>query len=504
MNLKSILQNATARFPDRTFLIMGDRSVTFARLDADSNRIARALIKMGVKKGDRVAMLQASNPEFVTVFFGILKAGAITVPLDSRYVADELNHIFADCRPAALFVEDPPLESLLPDLDGFGIRNIITFDGENDSRLISYRHLLEENDDSDVNVTIDPEDIAIISYTGGPTQKPHGVALSHRAVYIEVANSADVFQQTLDDTIMLFALPMYHQFGLTAVLLGSLYRGNRVVAVPGTGRSIDSFMEAVEKHRGTIYMGVPYIYSLMINVAHREGIRHDLSSLRLCVSGGAPLEARVIREFQEIYGLKIVDIYGQTENVSHMTVQPVDGSGKIGASGKPMPCWELKIFDENDNELPPDTEGEIVARGPLMTGFYNQPEATARTLRNGWLHTGDIGRIDKDGFLFITARSRRMLILKGQNIFPADIEEALATHPKIAAVRVVGVPDLVRGETVKALVVLKPGETASEQEIRKYCQGRMADYKLPREVEFVESLPETITGWRRPDWDKLS
>jgi len=207
----------------------------------------------------------------------------------------------------------------------------------------------------------------------------------------------------------------------------------------------------------------------------------------------------VICLFRQYYGFNIIDVYGQTETVCQITVMPIDGTGKIGASGKAMPCWEIKIFDENDNELPPGGEGEIVTRGPVMTGFYNKPEATARIMRNGWLHTGDIGRIDADGFLYITGRKRRMLILKGQNIFPADIEEVLSTHPKIAEARVMGVIDLVRGETVKAMVKMKQGVTATEQEIRQYCQGRLADYKLPRDIEFVDTMPETIPLWRRSE-----
>ncbi|OGO30899.1 MAG: hypothetical protein A2Z29_01450 [Chloroflexi bacterium RBG_16_56_11] len=496
-NLKSILENTAGRSPDKTAIVSGERRVTFARLDEDSNRIARALIKMGVKKGDRVAMIQASNPEFVTVFFGIMKAGATAVPLDSRYVAGELSRLFEDCHPEALFVEDPPLRSLVAALPSFNIRHTITFGGGTETHFTDYEKLLATNPPSALNVDIRPEDIAVISYTGGPTQKPHGVALSHQAIYTEAANSACVFEQTEKDIMMQFALPMYHQFGLTAVLLASIYRGNTVVVVPGTGRSVDSFMEAVAREKGTIYMGVPYIYSLMINVARREGIRHDLSSLRLWVSGGAPLEPEVIDLFQQYYGHKILDIYGQTESVSQITVFPVDGTGKPGSSGKPMPCWEIKIFDENDRELPRGSEGEIVARGPVMTGFYNKPEATARVLRRGWLHTGDIGKIDKEGFLYITGRTRRMLILKGQNIFPDDIEEVMAVHPKIAEVRVMGVPDIVRGETVKALVRLKPGETATEQEIRQYCQGRLADYKLPREIAFVDRMPTEIPIWTR-------
>jgi long-chain acyl-CoA synthetase len=291
---------------------------------------------------------------------------------------------------------------------------------------------------------------------------------------------------------------MYHQFGLTSVMLASVERGSTVVVVPGTGRSIGSFLEAVEREKGTIYMGVPYIYALMINVARREGIKNDLGSLRLCIAGGAPLEPGIIDQFRQYYGFPILDIWGQTESISHVTVQPIDGSGKPGATGKPMPCWELKIFDDNDNELPPNRDGEIVLSGPYMAGFYNQPEATAETLRNGWLHTGDIGHLDEDGFLYITGRKRRMLILKGQNIFPADIEAILQTHPDVAGVKVVGVPDIIRGETVRALVKLKPGAKATEQEVRQYCQGRMADYKLPREIVFTDELPETTPLWKRP------
>ncbi len=498
-NLKAMLAGTARRYAGKTAIAMGDRRVTFAELEADSNRVAHALVKLGVKKRDRVATIQASNPEFVNVFFGIIKAGGIAVPLDARYVADELSSIFNDCRPRVLVIEDPCLESLLPSLDRFdSLEHIITVNTARDGRFIRYEDILAENPSKKVNVPIDPEDIAILAYTSGPTQKPHGVTLSHRSICTEVVNSAAVMAQTEKDVMMLFALPMYHQFGLTAVLLASIYRGNTVAVVPGTGRSVDSFMEAIQREKGTIYCGVPYIYSLMINVARREGIKYDLSSLRLWVSGGAPLEPDVINHFRQYFGASIRDVYGQTETVCHITMMPLDGSGPVGASGQPLPCWEIKIFDENDRTLPPGEEGEIVTRGPVMTGFYNRPEATARIMSRGWLHTGDLGKMDAAGFLYITGRKRRMLILKGQNIFPADIEEVLAAHPKVAGVKVMGATDLVRGETVKALVKLKKGATATEQEIRQYCQGRMADYKLPREIEFVATLPQEVPLWRRP------
>jgi long-chain acyl-CoA synthetase len=499
-DLRALLADTTRRCGGKTAIVMAGRQVTFAELEANANQVARALITMGVQKGDRVATIQNSNPEFVSIFFGIIKAGGIAVPLDARYVPDELDSLFNDCRPKVLVVEDPLLQSLAPAMDRFeSIKHVITIDKEYEGqRFTSYQDILAKNSFQNTDVPLDPADIAIISYTGGPTLNPHGVALSHQSVCTEVVNSAATMAQTERDVMVEFALPMYHQFGLTAVLLASIYTGNKLVVVPGTGRSIDSFMEAVEQEKGTIYCGVPYIYSLMTNVARREGIKYDLSSVRLWVSGGAPLEPPVIRLFKQRCGFNIIDVYGQTETVCHITMMPGDGTGPTGSSGKPLPCWEIKIFDTEDKELPPGKEGEIVTRGPVMSSFYKKPEATARVMRNGWLHTGDTGSIDEEGFLYITGRTRRMLILKGQNIFPADIEAVLNTHPEIAEARVMGSIDPVRGETVKALVKLKPGATITEHEIRQYCQGRMADYKLPRDIEFVATMPGKIPLWKRP------
>ncbi len=496
--LKAVLETSARRFGDRTALVMDEERMSFARLDEDANRVANALVRLGVGKGDRVATIQGSNPAFAAAFFGIMKAGAVAVPLDPRYVGNELVSLFGDCTPRVLIAEPDCLESVIGDVDRFGLEHIITFGERFRSRFHRFEDLLASESPVAPDVAIDPRDVCIVSYTGGPTLTPHGVALSHLAVCWEARDSADTFRQTADDVMVQFALPTYHQFGLTAVLLASVMRGNRLVIVPGTGRSIHSFMETVEREKGTMYMGVPYIYSLLINVARREGIRHDLSSLRLCVSGGAPLEPPVVTLFKEHFGLAITEIYGLTESVCHVTMMPLDGSGPAGSSGLTLPCWELKILDENDSEAPTGTEGEICLRGPFMTGFYGKPEDTARALRGGWLHTGDIGRVDARGFLAVTARKRRMIILKGQNVFPSDIEAVIGTHPAVAGVRALGEIDLVRGETIKALVKLKPGAAATEQELRQFCQGRMADYKLPRTVEFVDVLPDTVPVWRRP------
>jgi long-chain acyl-CoA synthetase len=498
IDLRLILENTAKRVGAKTAIAFGERRISFASLDEDSNKFANALLKLGIKKGDRVAILQNSSPEFVVVFFGIMKVGAIAVPLDTRYVADELISLFNDCTPAVAVSESVLLEPLLKTLPKSpSVKNVITVGESTVKQFNTYDKIMAENPPKPVKAKIQPDDIAIISYTGGPTYHPHGVALSHRSMVTETISSVETFEQTENDVFMLFALPMYHCFGLVAVLLASLYTGNTVIAVPGTGRSIESFMEVVEREKGTVYCGVPYIYSLMINVARRAGVKHNLHSLRLLASGGAPLEPIVIKQFKQYYGMDIRDIYGQTETICHCTVMPIHGSGRIGSSGKTLGCWEMKIFDENDNELPLGQEGEMVLKGPVMTSFWNKPKETAEVLKNGWLHTGDIGWMDKESYLFITARKRRMMVLKGQNIFPSDIEAVLATYPKVSEVKVGGVIDLVRGETIKAYVKLKTGTAATEHELRQYCQGRMADYKLPREIEFVDVIPEVVPLWRR-------
>ena len=495
MNLKSMLENTARQYPTKTAIVLGECRVSYTELDESSNKVANALIKTGVRKGDRVAMILTNSPEFAAVYFGIIKAGGIAVPLDPRYKVDELASIFANCKPKVLVAESPFLESLLPALSRFdSIEHVIGLSSRHDSQFLSYQEIMATSSAQRVKVKLSPDDLTTISYAGGPSIRPRGAMFSHRSLCTEAIISGNGFQQTDKDILMLFALPMYHNFALLAVLLGSINKGSTIVIVPGTGISIGSLMEAIEREKGTLLFVVPYIYALAVKMAKREGIKNDLSSLRLCGSGGAPLTVNLIRQFKKCYGFTIADFWGLTEAICHVTCPPMDGTGKLGSSGKALPGWEIKIVDDDGNELPSNQPGEIIAEGPIMEGYYNNPQATAEAIRNGWLYTGDIGRIDKDGYLFITGRKKRMIILKGQNIYPSDIEEVLLTHPKVAEVRVIGVPDKLRGETVRAFIVLKQGEVVTEQEIRHFCQEYMADYKSPREIIFTDVLPEAATA----------
>ena len=493
MNLGMMLQSTAGKYGEKAAIVAGKRRMSYAGLDEASNKVADALMKMGVEKGDRVAMLLSNCPEFVTLFFGIIKAGGIAVPLDVRYKVEELACLFADCRPKVLVAESDLLQPIVPALPRFdSIEHIISLGSGYEGKFPSYTEILAMGSASGVEVEPVPDDIAMIAYTGGPTNHPRGAMLSHGSLIIHAMASAYGLQQTDKDIVVLFALPMYHMFGLASVILTSVNKGSTVVMVPGTGVSIGSFMEAVEKEKATIYLGVPYIYALAVKVAEREGIKNDLSSIRVFGSAGAPLSVDVIQQFKRYYGYTIADIWGLTEVISHITCPPPDGTGKLGACGKVLPGWELGVVDEDDNELPPNQTGEIVVSGAIMKGYYNNPQATAEVIKDGWLYTGDIGRVDEDGYLFLSGRNKELIILKGQNIWPSDIEEVLCTHPSVARAVVTGVPDKLRGEIVGAAVALKEGKVATEQEIKQFCQQHMADYKVPRLIVFTDSLPESV------------
>ena len=405
MNLKLMLEEVVGRYGEKAAIVLGDHSLSYAELDEASNKVANALLRIGVDKGDRVAMLLPNSPEFAIIYFGIAKAGGIAVPLDTKYKVNELASLFDNCQPGVLVAESPVLESLAPALPRFkSVKHLIDLGSTYEGQSLSYQEIMAGSSMQRIEVEPEPEDIATISYTGGPTNRPRGVMLSHQRLVTEAAIAGDGLQQTDKDIMVLFALPLYHMFGLTAVLLASVYKGSTVVIVAGTGLSISTFMAAIEREKGTIFLGVPYIFALAVDIAEKEGIKNDLSSLRLCGSGGAPLPIDIIQRFKQHYGLDLIDFWGLTEAICQVTCPPLDGAGKLGSVGKALPGWEVKIVDDNGRELPPNQPGEIIVRGPIMKGYYNNPQATAEAIMDGWLYTGDIGRVDEDGYLFILGR----------------------------------------------------------------------------------------------------
>ncbi|MFC1899212.1 class I adenylate-forming enzyme family protein [Chloroflexota bacterium] len=493
MNLKTMLSAQAERYGDKTAIVSGESRLSYAELDKASNKAARAFLEMGVGKGDRVAMLALNSPEFVVMYFGIVKIGAITVPLDTKYKLDELTSLFTDSKPKVLLTETSFLRPLLPALPRFGyIEKIITLDGDGDGQFISYREIMADNSADAVDINPSEDDIASTCYTSGPAFRPRGSMLSHKELLTATDIAGDSFHQDDKDVAILFALPMHHIAGMAIVLLTSLVKGSTVVML--SGLSIDGLLRIVEREKVSVFTGVPFVFALMANAAEESGIKYDLSSLRICTAGGSAMPVGLMQLFKKLYGLDVVQWWALTESLAQVTCQPVDGSGTLGSVGTILPGWEVKIVDNNGNEVPEGQEGEIIARGPLMRGYYNNLQATAEVMKEGFLYTGDLGKFNRDQELFITGLKKDLIIAKGQNICPSDIEDVLHAHPKIAEVAVVGMSDELRGEVVRAVIRLKDGMTVTEQEIRRFCLKRIANYKIPKQIVFRDALPRTVGG----------
>ncbi len=493
MNLGLMLEETARRYPDKTAIILGDRRLSFAEVDEAANKVANALLRAGLRKGDRVVMLVSNIPEFVTTYFGIVRTGAIAVPLDTKSTISELSSLCDNCQPRVLVSESPYLEPVVSAVSQFkSVELLIDVSSSFSGQLLDYKSIMATGSAQRVEVEVGEEDIAHIFYTQGGTGHPKGAMLSHGDILAHAASSAEGFQQTKDDVLILFALPMYHAFGLDAVMVASVLMGNAVVMLPGL--SLDSLMETIEKERVTLLIGVPYIFALAVQWAEWGGVKNDLGSLRLCVSGGSALSNDIARRFKEHFHRDLVEVWGLTEGVAQDTCQAIDGSGKPGSVGKPLSGWEVAIVDDAGRRLPLNQSGEVIISGPMMTGYYANPQATAEAIKDGWLYTGDIGRIDEDGELFITGRIKDMIIVKGQNVYPIDIEDVLYTHPKVAQAAVVGVYDETRGEKIRAFIGLKDEATVTERELKEFCREHLASYKVPKEIVFMDSLPRTAAG----------
>ncbi|TRZ48231.1 MAG: hypothetical protein D4S01_10740 [Dehalococcoidia bacterium] len=493
-NLKQMLEETAKRYGGKTAVVLGERRLSYAELDEASNKIANALIKMGVGRGERVIILLTDTPEFIITFFGVVKSGGTTVRLNPKSKVEELASFIDDCQPRVLVTESTVLETLMPALPRFkSIEKVIDISSKyHEGQFVSYQEIMTTSSPQRVEAEPEPGDIADIAYTSGTTGIPKGIVLPHHTLTKGSTLAAESFRQTDKDVTIMFALPLYHMFALVIDLLAPFCKGSTMVMVPGL--SIGALTEAAEKEKGTILVEVPSIYGLAIETARKEGVRNDVSSIRLCISAGAPLPIETAKQFKELYGLNITNLWGTSESPAVFTIQPLDGTGKVGAVGLIQPGLGLRIVDENDQKLPRNQAGEILVSGCLMDGYYKNPEATAEVIKDGWYYTGDIGKVDEDGYVFILGRKKDMIIVSGHNVYPVDVEDVLYTHPKVAEVAVIGVPDKTRGEAVKAFISLKKGETATEAEIKKFCRERLVDYKVPREVVFMEALPKTASG----------
>ncbi|XUX01405.1 MAG: AMP-binding protein [Dehalogenimonas sp.] len=493
MNLVEFIAGAADKYQDRTAFQMSDKCLSFRDLDGLSNGLARNLIEIGVKIGDRVALLLENSPDFVVCYFAILKAGALAIPLDTKYKMLEIKAVFDDCRPSTLIAEGAILKTLGGELSRFEfLKNIISNVEIPGTAYIVLDSLIS-------SVEFPPKikqypDLAHIAYTSGPTLRPHGAEITQQHLIEAAAGSAAGFGQTDQDTVILFALPLHHTIGIAVIMMTSLFAGSRVVIVCGV--SMDAALCAIEKERATMFHGVPFIHAMLVKHIKDNGLKYNLSTLRFCGSAGAPLPVKVITDFEGLTGKNLIQFYGLTESTSHVTCQDAAKSGRNGGVGKAIPGFAIRIVADDGHDVMAGESGEVVIRGPIMRAYHNLPGLTEQFVRSGWLYTDDIGFIDGEGELFISGIKKPMLITKGQNIYFSDISDLLLTHPAVDDAAASGIldPDGMRGEVVLAVIKLKDGATLTEQEVKKYFLEKLANYKCPKKVVFVTEIPRKLNG----------
>jgi len=507
--LDRLLDNAVRDFPDKEAIIFQGRKITYRELGEEVANAASGLAQEGLKKGERMAIMLPNCPQYVAAYYAILKIGGIVVNVSPMYVERELEFQLKDAGVKTILA----LRDFYPRLEAVrekvSLKTIILTDlheergkktrkksGSGVARgVLNYTELLEKGRRlPPPSVKVDPDEVALLQYTGGTTGFSKGAMLTHRNLVADVLQCVSWNCDAVRGKERMFAvLPFFHVYGMTVAMNEAIELGATIIMLPRF--NVDEALEAINLYQPTRFPGVPTMYMAIMN--HPQVNKYDISSIRVCSSGSAPMPVEAQRRFEELTGAKVSEGYGLTEASPVTHANPFNGKRKIGSIGLPRPDVDAKIVDleTGEKDLPPGEVGELCIRGPqVMKGYWNRPEETRKTLRNGWLYTGDIGRMDEEGYFYIVDRKKDMIICSGYNVYPRDIEEVLYQHPKIQEACIVGVPDPYRGETVKAFVVLKETEQAAQEEIIEYCQKNMAKYKAPTMVEFRKELPKSHVG----------
>jgi long-chain acyl-CoA synthetase len=481
MNLARLGEDNVRSYGEYVSLAFEGREWTNVEQQRAANRVAHGLQRLGVGVGDRVLVLLANCPEVLQAYAGILKSGAVIVPVVFLLGPAEVSHILADSG-AKVVITGPEFVDKLAGWPG----PVILVGGGGaagwDARLAG---------ESDMFPTVEraDTDLAVILYTSGTTGKPKGVALSHGNLTSNARSAATVYE--LDRTRWsLMVLPLSHSYGLTVMNAGNIL-GTKGVLLRWFNP--EGVLEAIQRYRAESVSVVPTMLVYLLH--YPDAARFDTSSMRLWGSGAAPLPVEIVEPFEKKFGGRIQEGYGLTEASPVVSAHRLSGVRKLGSVGQPIPGVEVAIMDDADHPLPADHVGEVCVRGPnVMRGYYRLPEETAQTLRHGWLHTGDVGRLDADGFLYIVERKKDLIIRGGFNIYPREVEEVLYAHPAVAEAAVVGMSEPTMGEEVLAFVVLKPGAAADGDALIAFCRERLAKYKCPKQIRFVDALPKSPIG----------
>ena len=523
------LEESARKYPDRACTIFKGAVITYKQMNDLTDRVAAALVDMGVKQGDRVGIFMPNTPQFVMAYYGILKAGGAVVATNPLYTPPEIEHQASDAGIEVMFVMTnfyktikkaqpktkikklivtnlketlPPLMRILFTLarekkGGFRIEG-----GLQEGEIWLQDLLAKYKGASRPSVKIDPDNTALFQYSGGTTGVSKGAVATHRNVLANTLQMRSWFVNMEDGKeVFLMGIPLFHVYGMVAGMNLAMATGSTMVMVPNV-RDLKDVMDNISKYRCTIFPGVPALYNGINNHPDVKAHKYDLSSIKACISGSAPLMRETKEQFEQLTGGKVFEGYGLSEAPTGTHCNPLLGVNKTGSIGMPLPNMECRIvsLDDGETDLPQGEIGELLLHGPqVMKGYHNMPTETANSLRKDkdgkiWLYTGDIVRMDEDGYFYIVDRKKELIKPGGFQVWPREVEEAIGSHPKVLEVGVGGIPDPNRGETVKAWIVLKPDETLTVEELKAYCKERLAPYKVPTHFEFRNELPKTTVG----------
>ena len=522
------LEEAARKYPDRACTIFKGAVISYKEMDAQTNAMAAALVEMGVKKGDRVGIFMPNLPQFVTAFYGILKAGAAVVAINPTYPVDEIIMPVDDAGIDVMFTLTRYYDKLVATRERSKLKKIIVTNlkealppftrvlytllkekkgGDHLDTLASgdvwMKDLIAKHSNSaKPKVEVTPDDTAVFQYSGGTTGVPKGAVAMHRNV---VANTLQIknWMPALvpGEEVVLMGIPLFHVYGMVAGMNFAMANGASMVMVPNA-RDLKDVLDNISKYKATIFPGVPTLYNAINNHPDVKAGKYNLSSIKACISGSAPLMRETKEQFEKLTGGKVFEGYGLSEAPTATHCNPLEGENKTGSIGMPLPDVDVKLInlDDGETELAQGEIGEIIINGPqVMKGYHNMPTETANSLRQMkdgkvWLFTGDIARMDEDGYFYIVDRKKELIKPGGFQVWPREVEEAIMAHPKVLEVGVGGIPDPQRGETVKAWIVMKPGETITEAELKAFCKEHLAPYKVPTHYEFRTELPKTTVG----------
>ncbi len=509
-------QSAKKHSDSRALSYLGN-NISYAELDKLVNKAANNFLQLGICKGDRVAIYLANTPQFIIALYGVLKIGAIAVPINPLYQSAEVAYELEDSGAETVIVMSrfyPIIQQIKKET---GLKNVIVTnvkayfppiirllftilkEKEDRVKIDAEDHLFEvlmkQSSDVGPEIDVDSEDVALLQYTSGTTGTPKGVMLSHYNLVVNALQCRSWVTDTAEgEEVVLGWLPFFHSFGMTACLNFTINCAGALILIPNP-KDLDYILKTIEKEQVTIMPGVPTMYAALGN--YKNVSKYNLKSIRACISGGAPLLEGVKKKFEAVTGSKLVEGYGLSEASPVTHANPINGVNKIGYIGIPMPDTECRVvnIETGEQETEIGKEGELIIRAPqVMKGYWKHPEATDKVIREGWLYTGDIVRMDEDGYFQVVDRTKDIIIVKGFNVYPTEVEKVICTHPKVEDAAVVGIPHEYKGEEIIAYVILKKGQEAGEYDIIEYLRSRIAQFKVPSSINFIESLPKNVMG----------